>query len=85
MLQISPIAERIHNVDKSILICGVLFFLFQHGLFQLVETITGGGLSTNMSYPVDTNGSLIVAFDISDSLQAMAFGDSSGKYFASEI
>ncbi|KAK3789394.1 hypothetical protein RRG08_005542 [Elysia crispata] len=50
----------------------------QLGSFQLVETITGGGMNTNMSYPVDTNGSLIVAFDVSDSYQALAFGDSSG-------
>lgn len=50
----------------------------QLGSFQLVETITGGGMNTNMSFPVDTNGSLIVAFDVADSYQALAFGDSSG-------
>lgn len=48
------------------------------GSFQLVETITGAPTS-RLTYPVDTNGSYIVAFDISQTYQAMAFGDSAGK------
>ncbi|KAK0057343.1 PAB-dependent poly(A)-specific ribonuclease subunit PAN2 [Biomphalaria pfeifferi] len=55
-----------------------LIVVSQMGSFQLVETITGGAPNTRLSYPVDTNGSLIVAFDVSQTYQALAFGDSSG-------
>ncbi|GFR94879.1 PAB-dependent poly(A)-specific ribonuclease subunit PAN2 [Elysia marginata] len=55
-----------------------LVVVSQNGHFQLVETITGSGMNSTLSYPVDTQGSLIVAFDVSDTYQALAFGDSSG-------
>lgn len=49
------------------------------GSFQLVETITGGAPNTRLSYPVETHGAYIVAFDVSQTYQALGFGDSSGK------
>ncbi|KAH9513218.1 poly(A)-specific ribonuclease [Bulinus truncatus] len=55
-----------------------LIVVSQMGSFQLVETISGGAPNTCLSYPVDTHGAYIVAFDISQTYQALAFGDSSG-------
>ncbi|XP_012943481.1 PAN2-PAN3 deadenylation complex catalytic subunit Pan2 isoform X2 [Aplysia californica] len=51
----------------------------QMGSFQLVETISGGPPSTQLAYPVNTQGAAIIAFDISSTYQALCFGDSSGN------
>jgi len=58
----------------------------QMGSFQMVETITGGTPSSQQVYPINTGGSAVIAFDVSSSYQAMAFGDSSGhvQLFATE-
>ncbi|CAL1534072.1 unnamed protein product [Lymnaea stagnalis] len=56
-----------------------LIVVSQMGSFQLVETITGGAPNTRLSYPVDTHGAYLVAFDVSQTYQALGFGDSSGN------
>ncbi|XP_059172489.1 PAN2-PAN3 deadenylation complex catalytic subunit Pan2-like isoform X2 [Physella acuta] len=56
-----------------------LVVVSQMGSFQLVETITGGAPNTRLSYPVETHGAYIVAFDVSQTYQALGFGDSSGN------
>ena len=65
----------------SIQTCGLFFILIQMGSFQLVETITGGPPSNTPSYPINTSGSAVIAFDISSTCQSLAFGDSSGLHF----
>ncbi|XP_062586569.1 PAN2-PAN3 deadenylation complex catalytic subunit PAN2-like [Saccostrea cucullata] len=49
----------------------------QAGQFQIIETTAMTPSSMNV-YPINTHGSPLLSFDISNSCQALAFGDSGG-------
>lgn len=53
--------------------------VIQAGQFQIIET-TAMTPSTMGVCPINTHGNPLLSFDITASCQALAFGDSGGKY-----